>query len=307
MAYRFYWYILFGVFLTTNVHAINIEDLLDSHELKIRVSVKPDKPIAREPITIVVDVLTNRWFAGGTRLQRIEIDQAIIMPSSELAINGIEKINRETWAVQSREITLYALAGGLYELPPIGIEVSVNTEQHGVVSGLMHTDGLNFTVTIPDELAGIDEYIVSSELSINIEDSFNNQETFELGNAVTRRIEVKAKDIPGMMIPEFSTSPITGVSIYHQPAQVSDDANRGSITGTRIESTTYIFEQAGNFVIPERIIYWWDKNYRILKQATIPEVSWKVLGGLNTSISTDSDMPIIESHFMACLYPIDCH
>jgi hypothetical protein len=85
-----------------------------------------------------------------------------------------------------------------------------------------------------------------------------------------------------MMIPEINTSQgnvEAGISIYHKPAQVFDKSNRGTLSGSRIESFTYIFEKSGSYTLPKQIIYWWNSQSNTLEELVIPPSSWTVVGG----------------------------
>ena len=63
-----------------------------------------------------------------------------------------------------------------------------------------------------------------------------------------------AESVLGMGFPPLTVDPIDGLGVYPGGPDVRDRSDRGRFTGTRIETTTYVCEQAGTFEIPGVII-----------------------------------------------------
>ena len=51
---------------------------------------------------------------------------------------------------------------------------------------------------------------------------------------------------------------------------MNDRINRGDLTGSRIDSVTFICEQEGNYEIPEMRFQWWDPEQEVLAEKVIP-------------------------------------
>ncbi|MEY8213829.1 MAG: hypothetical protein RPR97_05010 [Colwellia sp.] len=259
--------------------AKSVEDLIKNNELSIKIKLEASESgVAKQPITLVIEVATNRWFARGTKIHDVTLAETVILPLSEFAINGTERINGTTWAVQTREIVIYPMQVGVYELAPILVDVSINTEHDGIVSGTIQTKALEFETSKPAELKDIEEYIVTPELSIAIEGVFDTNHEYRVGEAITETVTITVKDVPAMMIAPLAKIQIAGVSIYQKPEKLSDKKVRGTITGTREESTTYIFEEAGDHHLPQQTIYWWNPETLQLESEIIPARKWSVAG-----------------------------
>lgn len=263
--------------LSNSSIAKSVEDLIKGKELSIKATlVASDKIVAKQPVTLVIQVATNRWFAKGTKIHDIDLTETVILPNSELTINGTEKIDGATWVVQTHEIVIYPMQVGLYALEPILVDVSINTENDGIVSGTIQTKGLEFETSKPAKLESIEHYIVTPELLIAIESSFDEAKEYQVGEAITETVTIKVKDVPSMMILPLVKTELAGVSIYQKPVKVSDKNVRGTITGIREESTTYIFEKAGEYQLPQQTVYWWNPETQELKTDTIPARKWTV-------------------------------
>ncbi|WP_170309597.1 BatD family protein [Litorilituus lipolyticus] len=267
--------------------ASNIAQLILENQLLISAQIRNENtPIVGQPVVISIEIATNRWFSSGTRVKPFKLSNTVILAHSELAINGSRRINGETWSTQTREITLYPTKQGDYQLPPIEVFVSVNTEQYGIVEGTSTTEALHFSTVLPEALAEIQHYIVSPKVTVEIDGTLNNEEPYSLGEAISQTITITAENTPAMMIPPLELPTIEGVSIYQTPTRIFDKSNRGSLLGTRIESNTYIFEFSGTYQIAEQTVFWWNTQTQQLEQITIPAQQWQVSGqGLTAKVN----------------------
>ena len=272
-----------------NSHAITVDELITDNKLTIETTIKQhEQQIVGQPLVIAIEIATNRWFAKGTQLLNFELTDSIILANSEISINGTKIVNGQTWSTQTREITLYPRRHGDYKLPAIKVQVSVNTENNGIVEGTIETQPQNFTISLPETLAKLEHFIVSPQVKLEItsENENDDEKSYLVGSAITKTITITAQNAPAMMIPPMQPIELTGLSIYKKTPQVFDTSNRGDLVGTRIESFTYIFEQAGKYEIPEQIIYWWDTSNNQLQEIVIPSLLFNV--GKSTSNKNSS-------------------
>jgi hypothetical protein len=261
------------------VYAKDIDDLVNEQQLSVKLSVLNKEQIsAKQQVTLAIEIATDRWFAKGTQITPFEVEQSVVLPLTELAINGTERINGKTWVTQIREVSFYPLKEGIYTIPAISISVSINTEHHGIVSGTIYTEPLEIDVSKPSELAGIEDYIVTSSFSVDIENNLEKDNIYKIGEAITQTITFKAHQVPSMMLPVLKPPTISGLSIYLKPAQLSDTSNRGVLQGVRTETFSFIFEQPGNYQVSGQEFYWWNSHSNTLESVKIPELSWTVSG-----------------------------
>lgn len=280
---------IFTVMLVTLItsfssDAISLDQLITENKLTIETKImQGDQQIVGQPIVVAIEIATKRWFAKGTEIKSFELADTIILANSEISINGTKRINGQTWSTQTREITLYPRRQGNYDLPAIEMQVSVNTENDGVVEGTINTIPQRFAISLPKALSNVENFIVSPkvnlEISINSNESnneSNNKNNYLIGSAITQTITFTAQSAPAMMIPPILRTELTGLSIYQKTPQVFDETNRGELVGTRIETFTYIFEQSGKYEIPEQVIFWWDTRNNELQEVIIPSLLFNV-------------------------------
>lgn len=285
--------ICFCFFSRTAIAAQTIDNLINHNKLTIELTVnESEQQIVGQALVVSIEVATDRWFAKGTRVQSFTLTDVVMQANNIITINGSKRIKGQSWATQTHEITLYPSLAGTYRFPEINVDVSVNTENDGIVTGVLTTQEDSFSVSLPEALVDIDKFIVSSEVTLSITGQFDADKSYNIGEAITQTITITASDTPAMMIPEINLINISevdesgkaseetaeGISIYHKPAQVFDKSNRGSLSGSRIESFTYIFEKPGNYILAEQVIYWWNSQSNTLETLLIPASSWRVSG-----------------------------
>jgi len=305
----------FAVLPTVNA-ATNIEDLVNQGKLTISLNInQKEQQIVGQALILSIEVSTDRWFATGSQVQPFTLKNVVMQANNTTTINGSKRIKGQTWAMQTHEITLYPTASGLYQVPPIGVDISINTESDGIISGVLSTKEQSFHIKLPAALQGIEHFIVSPQVTLSIDGQFDQEKDYAIGEAITQTITITASDTPAMMITPINllthnkatdTKPTNdkailtglsaqpGLSIYSKPAQVFDKSNRGSLLGTRIESFTYIFEQAGNYTLDEQVIYWWNSQSNTLEHLLIPSSTWTVSGGGLSQVSLSNRFQVFN-------------
>jgi len=97
-----------------------------------------------------------------------------------------------------------------------------------------------------------------------------------VGDALTQTVTRRASDVSGMAFAPIPVADVPGIAVYPKSPGVDDSHNRGVLTGTRVDSVTYVLEQTGEFEIPEVQLYSWDPRSEQLSTETIPALSLTV-------------------------------
>jgi len=98
----------------------------------------------------------------------------------------------------------------------------------------------------------------------------------KVGDALTLEVLREAQDVPGMVFAPLPDLRVAGLAVYPGNPRVDDRVNRGSLTGTRNDSVTFVCEQEGRFVIPELRFQWWDPEKEQLAEKVIPSLTLEV-------------------------------
>ena len=257
----------------------DVQSLLVDEKLAIKVWLDPSEEIiATQQINLNIEVSTHRWFLGGTRMGRLEIDDAIVLRRDSFAVNSSRRQKGENWAVQLWTITLYPQRGGEFKVPSIPVTVTVSGENNQPIKGEIYTDELTFSALEPTEIKDKKDWLATT--LFEVEDQFDKDITnLKEGDATQRTIRFKAEDMAAMMLPKLSFEKINGVGVYPKPSEIEDTVNRGEYLAERTETINYVIEQSGEYRLPALTFYWWDLNAQQVQTVEIPERILSTLGG----------------------------
>lgn len=73
-----------------------------------------------------------------------------------------------------------------------------------------------------------------------------------------------------MAFPPLPVTDLDGVAAYPKPPVVRDHTERGTFTGTRIDSVTYVCERPGKVTVPALALPWWNVRTRELEKVILP-------------------------------------
>ena len=177
--------------------------LSDSNNAKENKDKKASTYAVNQQIILYIEVVTPRWFTGGTRIAPIEIPNVVAKQRNQLATNFTERRNGVTWTHQRWEVTLYPQIEGNFVVPPTAVKVQVSRENSGNVSGVLYTEPQRFTAITPSGLLNYDsEWVSGRNFSVEQEWDKSNDD-LKAGDAITRTITIKGSDTLAMLIPEL--------------------------------------------------------------------------------------------------------
>jgi hypothetical protein len=190
-----------------------------------------------------------------------------------------ETIEGDSFTGQRYEFMLFAQRAGTLTVPSVPVDVEVKTWGAGGGTGIhrMSTPSVEFLARTPPGAEGIRGLISTADLTAN---QYWEPETEDpmVGDALKRTITLRAKDVSGMAFAPISHNRIEDLGIYPGEPEIDDRFARGDLTGTRVETVTYVFERAGAFEIPDLELSWWDVGAGELKQLVLPGLSLQVTG-----------------------------
>ena len=272
------------------VNASTIEQLVNNKEVIASIRLQnTSAPIVNQQLIFEIELASKYSFANPAKYKPPKIKDTASSPRNSPGFNSSKVVNGATWNSQIREFALYPIKQGKYRIPPIELLIAINSQDQGVIEGIISTNSYEFEVKLPAELNNINEFIVSTDVQIEINDNQSATEIFSIGDAVSISIVISAIDVPGMLLPAPLKQDIKGLSIYRKPPKLSDKSNRGLLTGRRSDSVTYIFEQPGKYQIPQQIIYWWNPELKELNELIIPGKIWLIDGQVTSKVTDIGD------------------
>ncbi len=230
-----------------------------------------------QPVSIVVEVLVPTWFTGAPRFPNLDVRDALTI-FEDRGSNFTERIDGQTWAGQSRRFTVYPQRAGRYEVSEIPVAVSYNAGGTQRASATVSPDPVAFEARLPPGAEGHGDFIVTSRLDLD-QALDPEPETLKIGEAFRRTLTVTVQDALAMVIPPLMPADVPGLAAYPDPPVVRDSGGeRGErIVGSRVESATYVAEEAGQYRLPAVELKWWDVGAGRFRKAALPELEFEVV------------------------------
>ncbi|MEK9649118.1 MAG: hypothetical protein VW337_08415, partial [Gammaproteobacteria bacterium] len=92
-------------------------------------------------------------------------------------------------------------------------------------------------------------------------------------------IQITATGLSSSLLPGITYEEIPGLKFYPDQPVTEDTADELGVTGSRAEGTAIVTSEAGDFVIPELVVYWWNTASDMLEESVIPAQTLKVIQG----------------------------
>ena len=271
------------LFNVTLVNAQTVAELQQADKVRIHVWIEPEENIiARQQVNLQIEVATAKWFSGGTQIGHFEIKDAIVLQREKFALNSIRSEGEKNWTIQQWTLVVYPQRDGLFEVPVISLNISIAGDNNESIGGKVFTQPFNFEATIPQQAVGNTHWVATSRF--DIEESFNKSlDELGVGDALIRKIRMSADNLPAMMLPAVKLDDIQGIAVYAKPLQLTDKINRGDYLAERQQTITYVFEKAGEYLLPKQLFYWWNLEAETYEVIELEEHELTIGGSVGTA------------------------
>lgn len=119
---------------------------------------------------------------------------------------------------------------------------------------------------IPANFPG--DWLVAGLVTLNEEWSPDITE-LKQGEPVTRIITLSAVDVAENQLPELNQPNLQGVRLYQEQPQAKSAERNGRLVAQKVFTTAVIANQAGELVLPEVKLPWWNSKTNKLEHATL--------------------------------------
>ena len=227
--------------------------------------------VVRQQIDLYIEVATDGFFSGGTRIADFEVPGGIVLRREQFAVNSTRIEAGTTWAVQRWKIALYPQREGSMQVPSIPVRVITGAAQQ---QSELVTRAIDFEARLPAGLAETGAWIAAPEFTISERydpAAADAEMTLDVGDAFTRRIDIRARDSVAMMLPALDFAAPEGVAVYADPPSLENLVNRGVSLAERSETISYVAEHPGRYRLPEIVVDWWDTSSGERRRILLPE------------------------------------
>lgn len=247
-----------------------------AQEAKVRVALAEKGDLwAGQRVVLAVDLLAPGYFSGAPAFDLPDVPGLLLAPpegsptvSSETADDGT------AYTVQRHEVSVFSRRGGNQVIPAFTVRFSYKHQplDKDIIAASVTTEPVNLTVKVPPGAEKLGGVISARGLTVTEEWNPDPAKTgTKAGDAFTRTITFTAPDVPAMAFPPFPAEKIDGIGIYQKDPEVLDREDRGSLTGERRDTVTYVCQRPGEFTIPATRVTWFDLDGETLRTIDFPE------------------------------------
>lgn len=279
------WYWLIALFVV--LYLALPEQVLAEDIGRVRTKLESTSPVwVGQKVDITVELLSPTIFSGAADFAIPSVPGLIIMKAGGSPTVSSATIDGDTWSVQRHSLFAYAHRAEEFQIPAFQVKFAVPPKfGQPPIEQRLTTQPLVFEAKFPPEAEGLSLLISTSNLEVDEswQPSIPDKGTIELavGDAITRTIRLVADDVPGMALPPIVLPEPEGLSAYPNNPIVNDKEDRGSLRGSRTESTTYVCEVPGKYSLPIVSIPWLNTKSNELEKIRLDSVSINVVASKN--------------------------
>lgn len=240
----------------------------------LRTELAGEDPVVGQPVTLRVTLLVPTWMPKPPVFPDLEQPDLMVRLPQRSGGPVSETINGETWSGVSRAYRLYPLRAGRFDVPPGRIRVTyADPDSTQPVTADLSTDPVSFVAVVPAGAGDLDPLIIASDFAL--EQTFEGGDAMQTGDALTRSVTATIDGTPVVMIPQLiaplETAPGQPVAFraYPEEPRVSETEERGSISGIRTETVTYVAQSDGAVSLPPLSVQWFDLDSGSVETATV--------------------------------------
>ena len=246
------------------------QSLVAQQHLFSRVNVNQNAVFVGQPVEVTVSVFTSTWFTKGVNPGNVKVNGAFTVYFR--SVSSSERIDGKTYAGVSMIYNVFPYDEEDIVFP--SLEINVETPDEGSSKGvqkLVTTKSKSIVVKPVPPNYKRDEWMVATSVSVS-ENWKGDRANVKVGNVLERYVIREVQGSVAELIPPIHWDTISGISNYPSRAEVKNNKTRTSISASRTDGVKYLFEEEGEFVIPELVVSWWNPRAGRMQKRTLKEV-----------------------------------
>lgn len=246
----------------------------DADDVVLTTEVSNATPYKNEPVAYTVRIVAKKDLAD-IKMQKFSIENAIVESSGEPKIYQ-KVVEGVSVGIIEFDYLITPLKAGQLKIPSTVIQGAMPIKRKTQRRSFFDDDFDPFSMMgryelkpfaltaeetileVQPAIEGIVPWLPAR--SVQIEEVWNEAQTFQIGEPFTRSFKIVAEGIKSSQLPNLNDLQISDnyFKIYADKPEMGDEESKGIIKSFRKEQYTLIPQQAGALTLPEISITWWD-------------------------------------------------
>ena len=258
--------------------ALAADDNTDPNAPVVSSSVDRAEVQVGESVVVRIKVLVPTWFTKSVYFDEVEALNVISLAVNKSSYPTSERIGNATWSGVIKEYTLIPMIGGRFQvpLPELTLHYSGADNQKAVVQ--ITPEPVSFTATVPAGAASLTPLIIAQDLTLQQE--LTIEQPAAVGQSFNRKITASISGTSALFLPPLlSQNNSANLQSYPQSPQVNDsvDSRSGEVSGTRIDTQELIISEAGQVVLPDIEVRYYDLDTGTVQSVSVNGESFVVV------------------------------
>lgn len=239
-----------------------------------------DAPVVvGQPVALRLTVLVPTFMPQPPVLPSFETPDLMVRLNGRATNPTSRRIDGETWSGITRNYSLYPMVQGRFDLPAQEVGVvymdATSTEQRVQIA----TEPVSFTAGLPEGAEGLDPPLIATSLTAKQEITAP-EGALTVGDAIQRRIEITVTGASPLFVPPL-LGPVEGTQLRAYPKEptLNEAEDRGVLSGSRTEETTYVALAEGPAALPALSLAWFNLDTGKVETITLEGASYEVAPG----------------------------
>lgn len=225
-----------------------------------------------QPIRLQVKVLVPTYMPKPPVYPTIELPDLMVRLPDRATTPTSERRDGESLSGTIRTYRLYPLAAGTFVIPAQALSLTyADPVTNAPVTADADMGAQSFTATLPAAAQALDPPVIAA--GFTLEQKIEGDTSLSVGDAITRTVTAQIDGTTPVLIPPLIPGDAPdALRAYPKEPRVAETEERGTLSGARTETVTYLVQTDGTAELPAISIEWYDTGSQSIQTANLPAV-----------------------------------
>lgn len=280
------------VFLVTILCALPVWTSAQTQPI-VQMDVAATETVVGQPLMVRIKVLVPTFSPKPPEFPSLEVPGLVVRLPERASGPISERVDGDTWSGVQRSYRVYPLRSGSFEIPAQSVRVTY-AKPGGIEPETVDiaTDAIRFMSVLPAGAEMLSTPIIAEDFSLK--QKLDIEDDIKVGSAIERIVEAKISGTTSILIPPLllpTQNPV--LNEYAKEPSVTDTEDRGVLSGTRVETITYVVTAAGTVELPPVELEWFNLTTNTVETARVEGTTVVVSDGPANTVPESMDWMLL--------------